>query len=134
MKQGEIWDVNFNPSKGSEQHGIRPSVIMSGNVMNNNFDLVIVCPITSKIKNLRGNLVLNASEKNGLKKKSEILIFQIRSISKERLMRKRGRITVDELDYLKNNLNKILNYYFSLRPLISRLCRQFLPITTPNQR
>ncbi len=110
MKQGEIWDVNFNPSKGSEQHGIRPSVIVSGNVMNMNFDLVIVFPLTSKIKNLRGNLVLNPTKSNGLKKKSEILVFQIKSISKERLIRKRGWITVDELDYLKTNLSKILNY------------------------
>ncbi|HNU59861.1 MAG TPA: type II toxin-antitoxin system PemK/MazF family toxin, partial [Aquaticitalea sp.] len=34
MKQGEIWDVYFDPIKGSEQGGRRPAVIISGNLAN----------------------------------------------------------------------------------------------------
>ncbi|MCF8359770.1 MAG: type II toxin-antitoxin system PemK/MazF family toxin [Prolixibacteraceae bacterium] len=37
MKQKEIWLVNLNPVKGSEQKGLRPAVIISGNVLNNLF-------------------------------------------------------------------------------------------------
>ena len=110
MKQAEIWDVNFNPAKGSEQSGIRPSVIISGNVMNDNYGLVIVCPLTSKIKNLRGNIVLSPDNSNGLKKKSEILVFHVKSISKERLIHKRGTISERQLKLLKENLNKVLDY------------------------
>lgn len=110
MKQSEIWDVNFNPTKGKEQRSIRPAVILSGDLMNDNYDLVIVCPLTSKIKNLRGNLVLSPTKKNGLKKKSEVLTFHIKSISKERLTRLRGKISKEELNTLKINLNKVLNY------------------------
>lgn len=110
MKQSEIWDVNFNPTKGNEQRSIRPAVILSGDLMNDNYDLVIVCPLTSKIKNLRGNLVLSPTKKNGLKKKSEVLTFHIKSISKERLTRLRGKISKEELNTLKINLNKVLNY------------------------
>lgn len=110
MKQAEIWDVNFNPTKGSEQKGIRPAVIISGNVMNDNYDLVIVCPLSSKIKNLRGNVILNSTPENGLKKKSEILVFHVKSVSKDRLMNLRGKTLSSELKQIKENLNKILSY------------------------
>ncbi len=93
MRQGEIWDVNFNPTKGAEQKGIRPAVIISGNIMNKNYDLVIVCPITSKIKNLRGNIVLTPDTENGLEKKSELLVFHVESVSKEKLLHYRGAIS-----------------------------------------
>ena len=110
MKQAEIWDINFNPTKGSEQKGIRPAVIISGNVMNDNYDLVIVCPLTSKIKNLRGNIILNSTSENGLKKKSEILVFHVKSVSKDRLINHRGKILSSDLKQIKENLNKILTY------------------------
>lgn len=110
MKQAEIWDVNFNPSKGQEQRGIRPAVIISGNVMNDHYNLIIACPMTSKIKNMRGNVILNPTKSNGLKTKSEILVFHVKSISKERLIKKIGNIEDFELDLIKENLNKILNY------------------------
>lgn len=93
MKQAEIWDINFNPTKGSEQKGIRPGVIISGNAMNDHFGLVIVCPLTSKVKNYMGNTVLPADQQTGLTAESEVLTFQIRAIAKNRLISKRGKIT-----------------------------------------
>jgi len=45
MKQGEIWMADLNPVVGSEQQGIRPVVIISGNAMNNNLGISIVCPL-----------------------------------------------------------------------------------------
>ncbi len=78
--------------------------------MNDNYNIVIVCPLTAKIKNLRGNIVLSPNKQNGLKTKSEILTFHIKSVSKERLMYKRGKIEDEELVLLKQNLNKILTY------------------------
>ncbi|HBB93598.1 MAG TPA: transcription elongation factor GreAB, partial [Bacteroidales bacterium] len=36
MRQGEIWMADLNPVHGSEQQGIRPVVIISGNAMNDN--------------------------------------------------------------------------------------------------
>lgn len=88
MKQGEIWHANLNPSKGSEQAGHRPVLIMSGDLMNSFLKVVIVCPLTRKIKNYKGNLVLTANEINGLETESEVLSFHIKSISKERLTKK----------------------------------------------
>ena len=58
MKQGEIWEMYFDPIAGSEQSGRRPALIISGNVLNTYLPVVIVCPLTTKIKNYKGNLVL----------------------------------------------------------------------------
>jgi mRNA interferase MazF len=110
MKQREIWFADLNPVKGSEQKGYRPVVIVSGDVVNTHLQIVIACPLTSKIKNYKGNIVLQPTEQNGLQKPSEILIFHIRSISKDRLVRRIGNITSAELSTLKKGLEDILRY------------------------
>ena len=51
MKQGEIWFTELNPIKGSEQAGFRPVVIISGNALNDFTQVLICCPLTTKIKN-----------------------------------------------------------------------------------
>jgi mRNA interferase MazF len=110
MKQREIWLADLNPVIGSEQRGIRPVVVVSGKAMNSNLDMCIVCPISSKIKNYAGCLVLNSDTVNGLEVDSEIITFQIRTISGQRLIRKIGEITVKQFDVVKKGLNEILTY------------------------
>jgi len=110
MKQHEIWYADLNPIIGSEQKGYRPVVIISGNLVNTYLQIVIACPLTTQIKNYKGNIVLEPTESNGLSKPSEIMIFHIRSISKDRLVKKIGNITSDELAILKKGLNDILRY------------------------
>ena len=101
MNQREIWLANLNPAKGSEQAGFRPVAIVSGNLMNTHLNVVLSCPLTTKIKNYKGNVILKPDKTNGLKKNSEILVFHIRSISKNRLVEKIGEITPEELEKLK---------------------------------
>jgi mRNA interferase MazF len=108
--QGEIWYANLNPIKGSEQAGHRPVVIISGDMLNTHLNIVIVMPLTTKIKSYKGNVVLKPNKPNGLDKKSEILIFHIRSLSKERLTKKIGEISKAELNKLKQGLDDILRY------------------------
>jgi mRNA interferase MazF len=110
MKQGEIWLTDLNPVKGSEQSGTRPIVILSGNLLNTHLPLVICCPLTSKIKNYKGNIVLKPNSDNKLTQDSEILLFHIRSLSKDRLLRKIGCITKSDLELLKKSLTEILTY------------------------
>jgi mRNA interferase MazF len=97
MRQGEIWMSDLNPVVGSEQSGRRPVVILSGNLMNKFLKVVITAPLTSKIKNYHGNPVLEPSARNGLKVASELMVFHIRSISKDRLIEKIGDIREEEL-------------------------------------
>ncbi|WP_114749965.1 type II toxin-antitoxin system PemK/MazF family toxin [Pleomorphovibrio marinus] len=108
MKQGEIWHADLNPSKGSEQAGFRPVVILSGNLVNQHLPVVICAPLTSKIKNYKGNPVLQPNASNGLTKDSEILIFHIRSISKVRLIRKIGDVSPENLSTALQTLNDLM--------------------------
>jgi mRNA interferase MazF len=110
VKQGEIWYANLNPTKGSEQAGHRPVVIVSGNMLNQLINTVIVFPLTTKSKNYKGNLVLIPNKRNGLAEKSEVLTFHIRSLSKVRLTKRVGVITQQELEALKQGLDDLLRY------------------------
>lgn len=110
MKQGEIWYANLNPSNGSEQAGFRPVVIVSGNLLNELLPVVIVMPLTTNIKRYKGNPVLQPTKSNGLKDISEMLVFHIRSISKDRLVERIGNIETEELQHSIRTLNDILRY------------------------
>lgn len=49
-KKGDILWINFNPQLGREQRGRRPALVISPNIYNSKVGLILVCPITSKIK------------------------------------------------------------------------------------
>jgi mRNA interferase MazF len=108
MKQAEIWETYFDSVEDKEQAGRRPAVIISGDTMNNNLNIVIICPFTSKIHNYKGNPIVNPSSKNGLKDPSEILVFQTRAMAKGRLRKKIGTLEKKTLDEIHQTLNKIL--------------------------
>lgn len=110
MKQGEIWDLYLDPVSGKEQGGRRPAVIISGNLLNTYLEVVIVCPLTTSIKNYKGNLILEPNELNGLVKKSEVLTFHVRSVSKDRLKNRLGEIAISDVEFIKSTLNDILRY------------------------
>ena len=110
MKQGEIWEMVFDPVEGGEQAGRRPAVIISGNLLNQYLPVVIVCPLTTKVKHYKGNVVLEPDHTNNLQEKSEILLFHIRSVSKSRLKRKIGAVHRDVVKLLHSGLNDIMRY------------------------
>jgi mRNA interferase MazF len=110
MKQGEIWYADLNPVKGSEQSGYRPILIISGNLMNEFLPVVICFPLTTKIKNYKGDIVLEPNAENNLTQISEVLTFHIRSVAKERLVKKIGVISSAQITLMKKYLNEILTY------------------------
>ncbi len=94
---GHIYIADLNPTKGSEQSGKRPVVVISGNTMNTTLNICIVCPITTQIKNYYGCVPLKKGKANGLKTDSEVLTFQVRTISQDRLVKHLGKITPKQL-------------------------------------
>ncbi len=110
MWQKEIWLADLEPIKGREQGGQRPVVIMSGNTMNEHYGVRIICPLSSHIKNFAGCLLLKKDKVNRLTKDSEILTFQLRTVSTGRLTKKIGQITPEQLREIKVFLNEILTY------------------------
>jgi mRNA interferase MazF len=110
MRQKDIYWAELDPVKGREQKGKRPVVIISGNAMNDNLDIVICCPLSSSVKNYVGCVRLNKNSVNKLKADSEIITFQLRTVSKSRLTKKIGEITTAELKDVIRGLNEILVY------------------------
>lgn len=84
IKRGEIYYANLCPVVGSEQGGIRPVVILQNNKGNLHSGTTIVAAITSEIHKtyLPTHVIFTA---NGMKKKSMVLLEQIRTIDKSRL-------------------------------------------------
>ena len=62
-KQGDIVLLDFNPTKGHEQTGIRPAVVISTNTFNKNTKMVILCPITSNTKEFPTHYKLEETKK-----------------------------------------------------------------------
>lgn len=110
MRQGEIWYANLTPTKGTEQSGHRPVVIISGDMLNVNLPIVIACPLTTKIKGYKGNVILEPDRANGLENTSEVLTFHIRSMAQERLSKRVGRISKKELNAIKETVDDLLRY------------------------
>lgn len=75
-KQGDIIYIDLNPTKGHEQRGTRPAIVISNNVFNTNTKMAIVCPITSNIKEFPTHYILEDT----VKIKGAVLCEHIRSI------------------------------------------------------
>jgi len=94
VRRGHIFFADLSPVVGSEQGGIRPVLIIQNDVGNKYSPTVIVAAITSNIEKakLPTHVEAEASEYS-LEKDSVILLEQIRTIDKQRLLEK-----VTELD------------------------------------
>jgi mRNA interferase MazF len=110
MNQRDIFLANLGPVTGQEQDGTRPVVIISGNALNENTDICIICPITSHIKNFPGSMVLKKNEQNGLHADTEVITFQVRVLSQKRLIRQIGTVSEDELAKIREGLVEVLTY------------------------
>ncbi|MGN0992439.1 MAG: type II toxin-antitoxin system PemK/MazF family toxin [Bacilli bacterium] len=78
-KQGDVVFLDFNPTKGHEQAGVRPVVVISNNVFNQNTKMVIVCPITSNEKEFPTHYNLEDTKKIH----GSVLCEHVRSIDYE---------------------------------------------------
>jgi len=89
INRGDILIVDFEPVKGSEQGGLRPSVVLQNNQGNLFSPLTIVAPVTSKefFKEYPTNVFL-PKDISKLKKDSTVLLNQIRTIDKRRVRKK----------------------------------------------
>lgn len=108
MKEGKIFVANLNPTKGHEQSGIRPVVIVSVEKFNTSFlDLVMVCPLTTRERSFATHVKV---ENINLKSKSYVKCEDLRSISKERLIKELGSLSESDMCKIKMILAKILGF------------------------
>jgi len=111
IKRGEIFLANLEPVKGSEQGGIRPVLIIQNDKSNIYSPVTIVAAITSRIfsKEFPTNVFVSI-EDSSLDKDSTILLNQIRTIDKSRLIKKVGSLD----SYIMRRVNKALKISLAL--------------------
>lgn len=85
VKRGEIWLVNLDPTIGSEIQKSRPCVIISPPEMHDHLRTVIVAPMTTGSRPAPFRIPITHDKKSGL-----ILLDQIRTVDKQRLVNKWG--------------------------------------------
>jgi mRNA interferase MazF len=91
--RGEIWMIDLDPTRGHEQAGTRPALIVSDDVFNSGpAGLVIVLPLTSKSKGVRSHVAVQPPE-GGLRKPSYIKCEDVRSVAIERLGKRLGVVS-----------------------------------------
>lgn len=93
IKRGEVLLINFEPVKGSEQGRIRPAIVIQNNLLNHYSPLTIVAPVTSKVygKEYPTNVFIK-KEDSVFNVDSTILLNQIRTIDKRRIIKKLGAL------------------------------------------
>jgi mRNA interferase MazF len=96
-RRGDVWRVNWNPARGSEQAGRRPALVIQNDIGNEKAPTTIVAAISSNIRVYPMNVRVGPSE-GGLKRPSIIKTSQILTISKERLEKRLGRLSQKRMD------------------------------------
>ena len=109
MKQGEVWQVDFSPKIGQEIDKVRPIVIVDHDSMGG-LQLKVVVPITDGVRLMHEwHVALRSTKTNGISKKSVADCFQVKSISKERFVKRLGSLSNEEMDEVKLGLMKVLD-------------------------
>jgi mRNA interferase MazF len=97
VKRGEVWQVNLDPTLGAEIKKVRPCVIVNRDALAK-LPLRIIVPLTEwnpKFEAAPWLVPVEATEENGLTKKSSADTFQVRSISQRRLVKKLGEVSAE---------------------------------------
>lgn len=105
IRKGDIFLADLEPVRGSEQGGVRPVLIIQNDTSNKYSPITIISAITSKIfeKEFPTNVFLSKKD-SGLDKDSTVLLNQIRTIDKLRLIKKISSLDI----YLMEKINLAL--------------------------
>ena len=105
MKRFDVYTVSLDPTFGSEIKKTRPCIIISPDEMNRYIDTVIIAPMTTTKKKYKSRLNIKFQGKD-----NQIVLDQIRTVDKRRLIKKIGRLTpIDSLSVC-NLLTEMFTY------------------------
>ena len=105
--RGEVYWASLDPTKGHEQSGQRPVLVLSQDVFNDRSGVVIAVALTSQPQKAGFPLTLPLSSP-ALPKRSWVKISQIRTLSQERLGKRIAKISPEEIDLVIEGLNEII--------------------------
>jgi len=111
VKQYEIWIADLNPQIGTEAGKTRPVLVLQTDLLNKiSHPSTIICPITTHVK--RNVNILRVHIQSGIanmREGSDIMIDQVRAIDNNRLVKKVGRLPVNLIDKVTENIRIILD-------------------------
>ena len=110
MKQGEIVVVGLDPTVGAEMNKTRPCLIISPDEMNDSLKTVQVAPITSVERDLPTRVFIKATRSSGLDKDSYVVLDQLKTIDKKRVLHPIGKISENELEEVCDALCQMFAY------------------------
>ena len=105
--RGEVLWADLDPTKGSEQAGKRPVLIVSNDVFNERSGTVIAVAITGQEPRAGFPLTFEVAS-GGFPRRSWVKMSQIRTLSVERLGKRIGRVSPEELVRVVEGLNEIV--------------------------
>jgi mRNA interferase MazF len=100
--RGEVWLINLDPTVGSEIQKTRPCVVISPPELHDHLRTVIVAPMTTKSRPAPYRVSVVFSQKKGL-----VLLDQIRTIDKTRLVKKLGAVPANTLSATLRTLQEV---------------------------
>lgn len=109
MNQGDIYLVNLDPTLHTEVGKTRPGMIISANAMNHHSPRLIIAPITSNIGKIYPFELFIPGGVAGLEKDSKVMLDQIRSVDKRRLIHKVGAVNTQTLVKACNVVQKLIS-------------------------
>lgn len=95
-RRGEVWLVNWNPARGSEQAGRRPALVIQNDIGNEKASTTIVAGISSSVKIFPMNVKVDPPE-GGLGLASIVKTSQILAVDKKRLERRLGQLSSEKM-------------------------------------
>ena len=96
LTQYEIVLVNLDPTIGSEMKKTRPAVIISPNEMNKYLNTIVIAPMTSSSKSYPTRVEVNHNKTKGW-----VVLDQIRTVDRQRIIKRLGNLTEKEILKIK---------------------------------
>src|SRR5437762_2860826 len=107
--RGEVWQADLSPTRGTEQAGVRPVVIVQTDRANPHSPHTIIVPFTTRIRQkLLPSHVLVPAGEGGLTQDSVAIAEQIRVIDHDRLIRRLGVLAAARMGEVDDALRSIL--------------------------
>ena len=104
-RRGEVYFVAFDPTLGAEIRKTRPALILQNDIANRSSPITIVAAITSRFdEELYPTEVLVRAPEGGLEADSVVLLNQIRSVDRRRLVRRIGRLVPETMRFVDRAL------------------------------
>lgn len=106
--RGEIWTADLDPTRGREQAGRRPVLVVSADRFNHGAaELVVIVPVTSKHKAVPWHVAVSPPE-GGLRKRSHLMCEAVRCVARERLTRRLGHVNDSTMAAVNQRLRLVM--------------------------